>query len=331
MKISHEFAIGVLAVIAITVLILSYRFLKGEEIFSTQNTFYVLYDRVDQLNASNPILISGFKVGRVKDLKLTDSPKGKVLASLQLDTKYEIPKNSKARIISLDLLGQKGIEIVKSDSKEMASDGDTLMADIQQDLTEQLRIEILPVKNKAEELMGSLDDVVTVLKTIIEEGELESSLKSAQSAFKSLAETMDTLSNTGLGQINDILNNLNELTSVLAKDKDKIDNIIGNFETLSDSLAAANFVQTLDNANKAIVELETALKAINAGEGTISKVLYEDGLYTEIDETLNDLQSLLKDVEANPGRYVHLSLIKFGDRTKEPKESKKSKKAEKTN
>jgi len=177
--------------------------------------------------------------------------------------------------------------------------------------------------------MGSLDDVVVVLKTIIEEGELESSLKSAQSAFKSFAETMDGISNTGFGQINDILSNLNELTTMLARDKDKIDKIIGNFETLSDSLSAANIVQTLDNANKAIVQLETVLKAINEGEGTVAKLLYEDGLYTEIDETLNDLQSLLSDVEENPGRYVHLSLIKFGDRKK--KRSQKRKKAEEIN
>jgi len=329
LKISHEFAIGVLAVIAIAVLTLSYRFLKGGEIFSTQNTFYVLYDRVDQLNASNPILINGLKVGRVKELKLTNLKSGKVLAILQLDSKFEIPKDSKAKIISLDLLGQKGIEIIRSDSQKMAIDGDTLIPDIQRDLTEQLRIEILPVKNKAEELMGSLDDVVVVLKTIIEEGELESSLKSAQSAFKSFAETMDGISNTGFGQINDILSNLNELTTMLARDKDKIDKIIGNFETLSDSLSAANIVQTLDNANKAIVQLETVLKAINEGEGTVAKLLYEDGLYTEIDETLNDLQSLLSDVEENPGRYVHLSLIKFGDRKK--KRSQKRKKAEEIN
>ena len=47
MKISNETKIGALTVISITILILGYSFLRGNDIFSGSNKFYAVYNSVE--------------------------------------------------------------------------------------------------------------------------------------------------------------------------------------------------------------------------------------------------------------------------------------------
>ena len=60
MKITNETKVGVLAAVAITVLIVGYSFLKGNDVFSRENEFYAIYPRVDGLTVSNPVLVNLF-------------------------------------------------------------------------------------------------------------------------------------------------------------------------------------------------------------------------------------------------------------------------------
>ncbi len=71
MKINNETKVGVLAAVAITILILGYSFLKGNDVFSDENEFYAVYERVDGLVVSNPVLVNGFQIGRVSQLTLS--------------------------------------------------------------------------------------------------------------------------------------------------------------------------------------------------------------------------------------------------------------------
>jgi phospholipid/cholesterol/gamma-HCH transport system substrate-binding protein len=56
------------------------------------------------------------------------------------------------------------------------------------------------------------------------------------------------------------------------------------------------------------------LTEVEKGQGTLGKLIHDDKLYAELVATNNDLQNLVKDLEAHPERYVHLSLI--GGKTK---------------
>lgn len=115
MKIKNETKVGILAAFAIALLIIGYNFLKGNSIFSSETTLYAKYTRVDGLSVSKPILINGYQIGRVAKLEL--QPDGSILATLSVNSKYEIPENSIARLEGTDLLGSKAI--VMSDRKSV--------------------------------------------------------------------------------------------------------------------------------------------------------------------------------------------------------------------
>ena len=70
--------------------------------------------------------------------------------------------------------------------------------------------------------------------------------------------------------------------------------------------------------------LNSNLESLKAGEGTMGKLMHDDSLYIYLSNTARDLDRLLVDFQANPGRYVQFSV--FGKKDKPDK--KKAKKEE---
>jgi phospholipid/cholesterol/gamma-HCH transport system substrate-binding protein len=131
-KISNETKVGSLTVIAITILIIGYNFLKGKDLFTNTVDYYAKYENINGIKVSNAILYNGFNVGKVTSLDLNE--KGEVIATLTLQPDVKIPINSIAKIASQDLLGAKAIVLLFSDARTYHQEGDTLQADVEMSL-----------------------------------------------------------------------------------------------------------------------------------------------------------------------------------------------------
>ena len=51
------------------------------------------------------------------------------------------------------------------------------------------------------------------------------------------------------------------------------------------------------------------MEGLNKGKGTAGQLLTNDSLYINLNNGIASLDLLLKDVKANPKRYVHFSLF----------------------
>ena len=103
MKIANETKVGILAVVAITILILGYSFLRGNDVFSREITLYAVYERVDGLTESKPILVNGYQIGRVSKMELQRD--GRIRTEFKVNRDYAVPANTVAQLASTDLLG----------------------------------------------------------------------------------------------------------------------------------------------------------------------------------------------------------------------------------
>lgn len=309
MKISNETKVGILAVVAITILIVGYSFLKGNDVFTKENEFYAKYERVDGLTVSKPILVNGFQIGRVSELKLL--PTGQILAKLKVDPKYEVPSNTIARLESTDLLGGKAIVFELGTSKKYAQDGDTLRANIEKSLVEQVE----PVQRKAEKIIGRVDSILTSLNATINP-EFQ---KNFNSSFASIAHTLQTLEGTTKkvdnlvgaesNRMAAIFSNLESITNNLKNNNQRITSIMTNIDKASDQFAKANFSETMNNANKAVAELQTAVNKVNRGEGSLGQLINDQKLYNNLNSAAENLDKLMIDLKANPKRYVSFSVF----------------------
>ncbi|MFM6953984.1 MAG: MlaD family protein, partial [Sphingobacteriaceae bacterium] len=186
MKISNETKVGILATVAITVLILGYSFLRGTDLFMRENEFYAIYPNIDGLTESKPVLVNGFKIGRVS--KLTLAPNGQIIAEFQISPDYKIPKNTTARLESTDLLGGKAIVFELGDSKAFASDGDTLTAFIQEGFMDQVK----PIQKKADQIASRLDSILESVNNTLN----PKFQKNFDRSFASIANTLENLERT---------------------------------------------------------------------------------------------------------------------------------------
>ena len=66
-----EWVIGLFALVVLVLLVFSYFFLKGNEIFSSVRRYYVKFDNVDGLYKGNRVMLNGLTIGRVSALTYT--------------------------------------------------------------------------------------------------------------------------------------------------------------------------------------------------------------------------------------------------------------------
>jgi len=293
MKLYKETKIGIIATVIITLFIWGFNFLKGKNILSTNDSFYAVYSNIDGLEEANPVYLSGYKIGVVESIKLLKFKQDKIVVKFSVEKNINLPKNSKAIIYPATLIAGKAIKLDFSNSTEYHANGDTIIGILEQDLISSLSDELLPVKNKIEDLVVSIDSVLAIFDN----------------------QRKENLKNS-LDNINNITNELNELfdaeNSKLANEQ--ISNILTNFSNISDSIEQANIKATILNANKTLAEFSQIASKINNGQGTIGMLINNDSLYINLNNLAADLDSLIIDLNENPNRYVQFSL--FGKKDK---------------
>lgn len=317
MKIKNETKVGVLAAFAIALLIIGYNFLKGNSIFSNETVLYARYSHVDGLGVSKPVLINGFQIGRVDQLTL--QPNGTIVATLKIKGKYDIPKNTIARLESTDLLGGKAIVMDLGNDRNYAIDGDTLNANVEKGLLETVQ----PVQKKAEQIIAKMDSILTSVNSILNPNFQKNvdksftSIASTLGALEATSKKVDALVGSESSKLSGILSNVEAITVNFKNNGAKIDAILANLNTVTDKAAALNFKQTVDNANKAIADLQGMVAELKAGKGSLGKLLNDDEMYKNLTGASKNLDNLMIDLKANPKRYVHFSV--FGGKNKTDK------------
>jgi len=315
MKISREIKIGVFGIVTLTLFIIGVNYIKGKDILHKNRTFYAVYDATSGIQDAAPVSINGLGVGKVTDMRFVTKNSAKILIELTVSNPVFIPSNSVARIFSLDLLGTKNIEIVLGNSKTEAHDGDTLIGGSQLSLSEEVNKQVAPIKEKAENLLSSLDTMVTVLHSVFNSEtrkSINASFISIQTTLRSLENTTYNLDTLVYGQrkrLERIMFNVESITDNFRKNDENISNILANFSLISDTLAKANLAGTLANVNSALIHVNAITTKIDNGQGSIGMLVNDQKLYENLNKSAAQLNALIEDMKKNPYRYVNFSIF----------------------
>lgn len=311
MKISNEVKVGAVVTAAIAALIWGINYLKGTDLFSRTHKVYAVYTNIDGLVASNRVILNGYKVGQVQRIRFMPDNSGLMVATLTLNPDIFIAKNSVARIVSSDFFGGKAIQIEMGNDPRPVEDGDTLHSELKSGIEQQLG----PVKDKAENLIESLDSVATALHLLLDEKGRKNLSRSFDHLSVVLANlerttaTLDQMISSPSGSLNKTIQNVESITSTLKKNNEAMDRTLKNIASVSDSLAASSIASTINSLSKSANELNTLLAGINKGEGSLGKLARDDAFYSSLTNTAADLDKLISDLKANPKKYVHFSVF----------------------
>ncbi len=308
---NKEFKIGFFAIASIIALVFGVNYLKGINILNDNSDFYAVYENIGGLQVGSPVLVNGYKVGMVSNIDLLTEQNQNLLVTISLDKEFDMAKNTVCKIVNQDLMGTKGIELILGDTDELVRGGDTLISGIEATLQDEVNAQILPLKNKAEELIGSIDSLMMIVTAVLNKDtrdNLRNSLSSLDKTFELMSQTMvkvDSMVDINDDRIAIVVKNLESITSNLESSNGEIKTILTNFATLSDSLVKADIATVLQNVSDITTK-------INNGEGSIGLFLKDDKIYANFEKSTRELASLLEDIKNNPSRYVNFSIIGGG-------------------
>ncbi len=318
MKKSMIIKIGILVTLTLAVFVWGLHYLKGEKLLSPEDIYYIKYDKVDGLTKGADVVISGYKVGQVRKISFTPDHSGNLLVEIAIESRFELPKKTTAYLYSSDLMGTRAIQLKFGDKNTMHESGDTLTAQIEDALVEQVSAEMIPLKNKAEKLMLSFDSVLVAVQTVFNDQTRENLLNTFAGIKVTIAHlqrityNLDHMVNSEKQKVSSILTNLHAISSNLKNNNEKLANAINNVSDVSDSLAQADITTTINNTNKALANLNQILEKINQGEGTIGMLVHNDTIYNNLENITFNLNRLIRDINENPKRYVNFSAIDMG-------------------
>ncbi len=318
MKISKYTKLGILIVVSLTILIWGISYLKGNDIFKRDSEYFVVYDRIDGLLEANKVTMNGYQIGQVKDIQFADDRSGRLIVTIMLDASFEVPLNSVAQIVSSDIMGTRSIRMVLSNDPEIYQPNDTIPGAIEADLKEQVSLQVLPIKNKAEQLLSTLDSAITVLTVIFN----EDARKNLSESFENINQTIENIEKTTAdlqqivstekGSIERIVNNIDEITTTFKNNTKELETIIKNFSSFSDTISSLSISPVVTNIADASDQILDILEKLNSTDNTAGLLLNDPELYKSITALSGNLSYLITDIQANPKRYVQFSALDFG-------------------
>lgn len=296
MKISKEVKVGLFTISAIVLLYFGFYYLKGIDFFSTDKKYYAVYANIDGLTESNQIFLNGLAVGRVSNTQIQQS-RNRVIVELSIDSEIILNKNSVA-VLNGELLGGRFIQLIPGRSTELLKPRDTIRTDVAKGLTELIAENAQPV---AANLQTTLTKLNTILDTL---GTTASLMNKALVNFQS---TPDKLNST-ITSVHENLDTLAaSLKTVAAKLNTTLNNLqptLQNFKVVSDSLKQMELNGTLKKAEVAVTNLNKTLEKLNKGDNTASKLLTEDSLYVNLNNLIQNLDSLANHFNENPRHFM---------------------------
>jgi phospholipid/cholesterol/gamma-HCH transport system substrate-binding protein len=294
---TREFKVGLFVAMAIVLLYFGFNYLNGIDFFTSVKRYYVVYDNINQLAISNPVLVNGYPVGRVSKIGILQNRNNRVLVELEIDGTIVLTGGTKA-ILNSELLGGKSVLLTFGQASKNLKDGDTLKAEVAKGMFDVLSETASPV---ATDLQTTLRKFNTIIDNLTKNSQ------QLEVIFSKLEKTPDLLNKTLVtanGKIEDVSGTLKSVGENFNATLTELRPTLQNFKTLSDSLKTLKLNQTLNKTQQAISNLNATLAKLNKGDNTMSKLLTEDSLYVNLNRLIKSLDSLATHLNNNPKHFL---------------------------
>lgn len=308
---SREAQIGGLIVLILALFIWGFNFLKGRNILTPANYYYCEFEDVGGLMESNFVMVRGYKVGLIEDIKL--SPKNdKLIVTMVLeDEDLKVPFGTTAVLYNMDMLGTKAIKLELHPSSNYHESGDTIKSNIEQDLLGSLKEQMAPLQSKIESVVSHIDSITTSLNNALNATAIED-IKMAISNLNTVTSGIKAMVGNKQSALNTSLDNLAEITASLSDEKHGIKSTLKNINNITDSLASSNIKMAINRIDTTVAGLNAVIQKINNNEGSLGNLVHDKALYDNLTASSESLNILLDDMQKQPSKYVHLSLVDWG-------------------
>lgn len=297
---TNEIIVGTGIMLAIILGIYGYVFLRDLPVRQRGYKIDIVFKNVTGLQMGDGITVSGLKVGRILGMHLGREG---VHVRVWMNGEVPFPKDSRAAIKSIGMIGEKYIALLPGKSAETLQEGDTVFGVYESDLAD---------------AGGSLTEMIDKTNALLLKISAAMDTVLSHSSQKALAATIQNAQSLSHKADRDWDGNMRHLQNALAH-VDSLSSSLNAFwqrrhasvDSVTQNLAAttAQLPATVAKLDSALAETRKLLAAVEQQKGTAGKALYDDELYNKANQTVTQLQTLLDDVKKNPSKYLQISMI----------------------
>ena len=299
MKLTKEIKIALVAIVGILVMYFGINFLKGMNLFSTNNAYYMTFDDIQGLGASTPIYADGYKVGTVDGLEYDYKENGPIKVKVDIIKDLRIPQGSKAEIVK-DLMGNLQVNLLLANNpRERVEPGGIIPGAVNGGMMDKAA-NLVPV---VEKMLPKLDSILTSVNALLADPALAASLHNVETITSNL--TISTR------ELNTLMAGLNKQVPGMIG---KANGVLDNTNRLTANLASLDVQGTLNKVNQTLESAHQFTEKLNSNQGSLGLLMNDTKLYDNLTSTMSHADSLVIDLKAHPKRYVHFSV--FGRKDK---------------
>lgn len=299
MKLTKEIKIALVAIVGILVMYFGINFLKGMNLFSTNNAYYMTFDDIQGLGASTPIYADGYKVGTVDGMEYDYKENGPIKVKVDINKDLRIPQGSKAEIVK-DLMGNLQVNLLLANNpRERVEPGGVIPGAVNGGMMDKAA-NLIPV---VEKMLPKLDSILTSVNALLADPALAASLHNVETITSNL--TISTR------ELNTLMAGLNKQVPGMVR---KANGVLDNTNRLTANLASLDVQGTLNKVNQTLESAHQFTEKLNSNQGSLGLLMNDTKLYDNLTSTMSHADSLVIDLKAHPKRYVHFSV--FGRKDK---------------
>ena len=299
MKLTKEIKIALVAIVGILIMYFGINFLKGMNLFSTNNAYYMTFDDIQGLGASTPIYADGYKVGIVDGLEYDYKENGPIKVKVDIIKDLRIPQGSKAEIVK-DLMGNLQVNLLLANNpRERVEPGGIIPGAVNGGMMDKAA-NLVPV---VEKMLPKLDSILTSVNALLADPALAASLHNVETITSNL--TVSTR------ELNTLMAGLNKQVPGMIG---KANGVLDNTNRLTANLASLDVQGTLNKVNQTLESAHQFTEKLNSNQGSLGLLMNDTKLYDNLTSTMSHVDSLVIDLKAHPKRYVHFSV--FGRKDK---------------
>jgi phospholipid/cholesterol/gamma-HCH transport system substrate-binding protein len=311
MRGKKELIVGAFVLSAIVLLLIGISYLRQQSVLARSEIYHVILTNVEGLTEGDKVLVNGYPVGKVTELKFNPR-NGQIAVFFDVNNEIAVPKDTKATLASFDFFGSKCLRLQIGKSQELAHSGDLLIGNVETGMIEEVKNEMLPVKDKIEKVVEDIQVLTSSLKKQFQDStsHFNNILKNVDATTGNVAVLSQDFRGT-VHKINHLTDSLNGMVNMLKSYDPQVKKIMTNAGDFTASMNAStsDLKQLIQNTKSSTDELKILMTKINSGQGTMGQLMNDPKLYNNLTSATKSLDSLLVDLRQHPKRYVQFSLI----------------------
>jgi len=336
-----ELKIGAVSLFALVMVTITIFALSGEGGFFWQRyPVKTVFTDIAGLKAGAPVRLAGMEVGSVTGVTFSGD-RVEVLMEVGRENRSRITSGSLATLGSVSLLGEAAVDITASSLGTPVPDGGYVPSgettgsigavatragesiDELQGLIEDLRAgrgtmgqlftndalyeELAGLVSAAEEVARSMADGEGTLGRLSQDPAVAESLEGALENLRAVTASI----RAGEGSLGRLLNDdtFGESLTATTTNLRDITGRVGRGEGTAGKLVTDD--QLYERLNSLSGRLDAVLAGLENGEGTAGLLLRDRQLYENMNSTINEVQSLVSDIRADPRKYLNIRVSLF--------------------